>query len=278
LLRGIHVIQEHPLHPDDVARLQALANTHGLTYWVNSFYPHVPAGREWIETALRIQHILDGQIPCAMRLTTSRQLLYSTLDLLLQACGLVNGGTVQVHALSSHDDCFVPVQLALPGGHQALLHLQSYQDPSDPDMFSLVMHQASLMWPCGYLTLEASYGPVVWTSAFHDLQHGNQNHTLYRRANTSDCYAQPTSMVLRNAPSNWRDAFEVDGPSGVARVLDTLCQVLDGASVPTGFAAQHQLALARLWLDVLHVAPPVIQRSLVAPKPITHQMMTGASA
>jgi len=275
LLRGIHVLQEHPLHPDDVARLQALAKARDLTYWVNSFYPHVPAGCRWIDTAQRIQRSLDGQRPCAIRLTTSRQLLYSTLDLSLQACGWGNGDRVQVHALDSGDDCFSALRLDLPGGHQVLLHLQTYLDAADPDMFSLVMHQASLMWPCGYLTLEASYGPVVWTDVFHDSQHGEQNQTLYRRANASDGYAQPTSVVLQHAPENWRDAFEIDAPSGVARVLDTLCQVLDGASVPAGFTAAHQLALAQLWLDVLHAAPPVVQRTLAVPQSIIRQMLTG---
>lgn len=37
LKRGIHVVQEHPLHPDDVERLQTLAEQRGLRYWVNSF-------------------------------------------------------------------------------------------------------------------------------------------------------------------------------------------------------------------------------------------------
>ena len=45
LTHGAHVIQEHPLHPDDVRSLQALAQEQGRCYWVNTFYPHALAGR-----------------------------------------------------------------------------------------------------------------------------------------------------------------------------------------------------------------------------------------
>jgi thiazolinyl reductase component of yersiniabactin synthetase len=276
LRRGVHVLQEHPLHPDDVARLRALAKERDLVYWVNSFYPHVPAGRCWIEQASRISSLLDGQMPCSAYLTTSRQLLYSTLDLLLQACGVVDGGAVRVEALDGGDDCFAPLKLVLPGGCQATLRLQTYQDPSDPDMFSLVMHQASLAWPSGYLTLEASYGPVLWTGVFHDPQHGSSDRTIYRHANTGGCYGQPTSMLLHDAPKTWRDAFEIDGATGIEHTLRTLCQVLNGASVPAAFSPEHQLALAHLWLAVMHVAPPVAERRLAPPKLITRDDLHGA--
>ncbi|GHM26295.1 hypothetical protein ECZU45_00820 [Escherichia coli] len=43
LTRGVHVIQEHPLHPDDISSLQTLAQEQGCCYWVNTFYPHTRA-------------------------------------------------------------------------------------------------------------------------------------------------------------------------------------------------------------------------------------------
>lgn len=269
LNRGVHVVQEHPLHPDDIARLQTLAEERGLLYWVNSFYPHVPAGRCWIDRATRIRHLLDGELPCSAHLTTSRQLLYSTLDLLLQACGVSPDGEIRVQLLDGADARFVPVSLMLSRGCRAVLRLQAYLDSSDPDMYSLVMHQASLLWPSGYLTLEASYGPVLWTGLFHDAQHDSRDRTMYRYAHEEVAYARPTSMVLHDASPNWQDAFEIDGAAGIAHVLHGLCQVLDGARVPAGFHPAHQLALARLWLDVLRIVPPVTEQRLSPPKVVT---------
>lgn len=269
LNRGIHVVQEHPLHPDDVARLQKIAEQRGLQYWVNSFYPHVSAGRCWIDQAAHVRQVPGGEPPCSAHLTTSRQLLYSTLDLLLQACAVPDDGEVQVQALEGADARFVPVSLVLPGGCRAVLRLQAYLDPSDPDMYNLVMHQASLLWPAGYLSLESSYGPVLWTGHFHDAQHDNRDRTMYRYAQAEDVYARPTCEVLHDAPKTWRDAFEVDGSAGIAYVLHTLCQVLDGGCAPVGFDSAHQLALARLWLDVLRVVPPVTEQRLSPPRVVT---------
>lgn len=123
LQRGMHVVQEHPLHPDDVARLQALAQQHDRLFWVNSFYPNTPAGRAWIEAAGRIRQKLGGQLPVLAQLTTSRQLLYSTLDMLLQACGLVDGEVPQVQLLAEGDGTFALLGIDLPGGSRAMLHL-----------------------------------------------------------------------------------------------------------------------------------------------------------
>jgi len=110
---------------------------------------------------------------------------------------------------------------------------------------------------------------VLWTGLFHDNQHDSRDRTMYRYAHEEDAYAQPTSVVLLGAPDTWRDAFEIEGAAGIGYVLETLCQVLDGGTVPPGFNSAYQLALARLWLDVLRVAPPVTERHLSPPKSVT---------
>lgn len=88
LTRGVHVIQEHPLHPDDISSLQTLAQEQGCCYWVNTFYPHTRAGRTWLRDAQQLRRCL-AKTPQVVHATTSRQLLYSTLDLLLLALALM---------------------------------------------------------------------------------------------------------------------------------------------------------------------------------------------
>ncbi|HBR2370729.1 TPA: yersiniabactin biosynthesis oxidoreductase YbtU, partial [Klebsiella pneumoniae] len=58
LTRGVHVIQEHPLHPDDISSLQTLAQEQGCCYWVNTFYPHTRAGRTWLRDAQQLRRCL----------------------------------------------------------------------------------------------------------------------------------------------------------------------------------------------------------------------------
>lgn len=278
LARGIHVLQEHPPHPDDIARLQDLARQHDVLYWVNSFYPHLPAGRCWIEKAQRVSTLLHGERPAVAHLATSRQLLYSTLDMLMQACGVTDAGRLTVTTQANAADSFTTVGLHLPDAGQATLRLQNWLDPADPDMFSLVMHQATLFWPSGYLTLAASHGPVVWTGAFHDGQHHNRERTLYRYASEVPCYAQPTSVVLHQAGGSWREAFEVDAAAALGRLLQAMGDVLAGGAVPGAFSPPYQLSLGRLWLAVLQAIPAVTERSLTAPVPIDCDALAGTTA
>ncbi|UQQ16226.1 Gfo/Idh/MocA family oxidoreductase [Xanthomonas arboricola] len=268
LRRGMHVIQEHPLHPDDVARLQALAHAQGRVYWINSYYAHTPAGVCWIDRAHRVRQLLDGEAAHFAQLTTSRQLLYSSLDLMLQACQIPDSAEdVTVDATADEDRAFRLLRLNL-GQCQASLRLQTYLDPQDPDLHSLVMHQLTLGWPSGYLSLEASHGPVLWTAALYDPHHHDSDRSLYQRAHDQDedPYARPATQVLHAAPPDWRHSVEIDGPTGVGRVLQLLGQHLDGAALPPAFDAAYQLALASLWQQVLRCAGPAHARSLPAPR------------
>lgn len=266
--RGFHVLQEHPLHPDDLSRLQDLSKEHNRLYWVNSFYPHVSACRCWIDRAACIRGLLHGQLPSSANFSTSRQLLYSTLDLLLQAYGVTNIHQVRPKIMDGADETFIPVTLELPSGNTVNMRLQSYLDPSDPDMFSVVMHQATLFWPSGYLTLESTYGPVVWTGAFFDPQHGSREQTMFHYANDVDGYAQPPSIVLHDAPHAWGDVFEIDAAEAIGNVLQSMRHTLAGGPTPPYFEADYQLDLARLWLALLHIAPPVVERRLIPPRMI----------
>lgn len=264
LRRGMHVIQEHPMHPDEAARLRRLADQQGCAYWINSFYAHTPAGRCWIERARHLRQLLDNEAAHFAHLTTSRQLLYSTLDLLLQAYGADNAS---VDLEEAGEGAFSLLRLGLTGC-QALLRLQTYMDPHDPDFHSLTMHQLTLGWPSGYLSLEASYGPVLWTPALYDPRHQEGDRSLYHGAlaTDDDHFSRPCTLTLHPAAPDWRHALEVDGPAGVEWVLHSLNRHLDGGGEPTSFQADHQLMLARLWQQILRQAGPARERRLPPPQ------------
>jgi yersiniabactin synthetase, thiazolinyl reductase component len=270
LQRGMHVLQEHPMHPHDVERLQRLARELGRTYWINSFYAHTPAGRCWIERARRIRRLLDDTPAHFAHLTTSRQLLYSSLDLLLRAYG---AEPVSITAGENEEEAFRLLRVGLPGC-RAALRLQTYMDPDDPDLHSLIMHQLTLGWPSGYLSLEASYGPVLWTPALYDPRHRDAERSLYHSAcDPDDPFSHPATLTLHPAPPDWRHALEIDAPAGVVWVLQTLRRHLDGADMPMDFQPERQLQLARLWREALRCADSAHERSLPPPRILEAQAL-----
>ncbi|EKG32086.1 yersiniabactin synthetase, thiazolinyl reductase component [Pseudomonas avellanae BPIC 631] len=194
-------------------------------------------------------------------MTTSRQLLYSGLDLLFQALGCDLARQVSVSLLDGDDD-FHTLSLNLPDG-RVLLRLQRWMAADDPDLHSLVMHQLNLAWPSGYLSLDATYGPVNWTPALHAEAHDDDRQTLY--TSNADYLQHATAMPLHPAASHWRSAHEIEGPAGVAWLLQQLLAVLQGQPRADGLQADYQLAVARLWQDILRCAGPAEQRMASAP-------------
>lgn len=249
------------MHPDEIVRHQQLATRVGCQYIVNSFYPHTEAGRCWSGTAQRISRLLDGCKPNLAQLTTSRQLLYSGLDLMFQALGCDLARQVSVSLLDGDDD-FHTLSLNLPD-NRVLLRLQRWMAADDPDLHSLVMHQLNLAWPSGYLSLDATYGPVNWTPALHAEAHDDDRQTLY--TSNADYLQHATAMPLHPAASHWRSAHEIEGPAGVAWLLQQLLAVLQGQPRAEGLQADYQLAVARLWQDILRCAGPAEQRMATAP-------------
>ncbi|MDX7991892.1 Gfo/Idh/MocA family oxidoreductase [Xenorhabdus littoralis] len=258
LARGISVIQEHPLDAEAIKKHQSVADKHNAVFWVNSFYSQCDAGRSWLYAAHQINK-LSQQPPLSGSLITSRQLLFSALDLLLQACHCPE--QVEITYAGQRSNAFHCFELRF-ADTTITLNVQSYLDPRDPDMHNLVMHKTTLIWPAGYLTQEASYGPVIWTPVLHAPNHLDSDQSLYLTASQpdGDYLHRPTSQMLCPATKNWMTAFECNGAEGVAFLLNSLSSVLNGALCPPAFSCDYQLRLAGLWQQILHMmGEPVIQ-------------------
>ncbi|MBE8595760.1 Gfo/Idh/MocA family oxidoreductase [Xenorhabdus sp. BG5] len=263
LARGISVIQEHPLDAEAIKRHQSTANQYNAMFWVNSFYSQCQAGRSWLHAAHQIDQ-LSQQRPVSGYLTTSRQLLFSALDLLLQGCHCPE--QIEIAYVGQRSNVFHRFELSI-AGTTITLDVQSYLDPRDPDMHNLVMHKMTLIWSAGYLTQEASYGPVIWTPVLHAPNHLNNGQSLYLHAGQPEgAYLhQTTSQILCPATQNWMTAFECDGAEGVARLLNTLNSVLNGALCPPAFRYDYQLRLAGLWQQILRMMGEPVTQELQPP-------------
>ncbi len=250
LKREIHVIQEHPLSVNEIKRHKTLAQKHGVFYWVNSFYATTVAGRTLISNA---QSLRNQTMKNAIygNLTTSRQLLYSSLDLLLQSLGNNNDLTPTLLAKQTHFDI---INLNSEHGN-FLLQLQNYLDPQDPDMHNLAMHRIMLGWNNGYFSLADSYGPLTWTPVLYASHHQNNDKSLYQLASLPEgkYLHQRTTETFCCNNSRVQDTFEDLGPEGVLYTLEQLSQAIDGKAIDNAMMIEQQLKVAQLWEKILHL-------------------------
>ncbi|MCK9817099.1 Gfo/Idh/MocA family oxidoreductase [Pseudomonas sp. MAFF 302046] len=279
LERGMHVLQEHPAHPTDIARLQGIAALHGRRYHVNSFYPHLPAGQRFIDYA---RQSAAQRRPAFVEITTSLQLLYSSLDIVLRALG--GPGT---HGAFS---CSAPLPLPEPEGQEPwpfrslqgriagvpfVLHLQTYLDPADPDHHSLVMHRLSMGGAEGQVTLVNSYGPVVWSHPIYAPDYAKDgieaSYLLNPEAHRASRFnRQPTALTFgpANAPS-LAQAVTQDFSQAIHAALDELMDPQAAAHQPTWWEAHGQA-----WLGIMRAVgqPLLVSRpapSAPFPDPLT---------
>lgn len=266
LKRHIHVLQEHPVSAKELQRHHALAEQCGVQYRINSFYSSSQAGQTMISSAQQVS--LQMHQPASYgNITTSRQLLYSTLDLLLLALG--RDGKIQPIKLGKQHR-FDLISLQSPHGDY-LLQLQNYLDPQDPDMHSLAMHRLMLGWESGYLSMVDSYGPIHWTPALHAEKHQNNQQSLYQVVSLAegDYLNQPTTQTLYDQPCLVKDLFEEFGPEGVCNTLEQFCRLIDGQDAAPLLLICHQLKVAQLWEDILTLCGQPQERTMTPPPPIS---------
>lgn len=91
------------------------------------------------------------------------------------------------------------------------------------------MHRLLLGWPEGHLSLEASYGPVIWSSSLFVADHQENAHSLYRRP---EILRDLPGLTRSAAPLSWRDCCETVGPEGVSWLLHQLRSHLAGEHPP----------------------------------------------
>ncbi|WP_459198982.1 Gfo/Idh/MocA family oxidoreductase [Ralstonia pseudosolanacearum] len=271
LARGMHVLQEHPVHPTDIVRLRELAARHGRRYHVNTFYPHLPAGQRFIDYA---RQSAARNRPAFVEITTSLQLLYSSLDMVCRALGgegtFACAGPLPLDTLPGRPDAPWPFR-AIQGvicGVPFSLNLQTYLDPADPDHHSLVMHRIAIGGPEGHVLLAGSYGPVIWSHPIYAPDYARSeaqaSYLLSPQAHGASRFnRQPTALTFGPARGpSLCEAVASDFPVAIHAALDEL--VAAGAPVHT---SPWWHAHGRAWLGIMRAAGQPVMVKQPAPPP-----------
>ncbi|MBF6309481.1 Gfo/Idh/MocA family oxidoreductase [Nocardia farcinica] len=174
LRRGIHVLQEHLLHPGELADCLRTARAHDARYRLNAFYPHLRP----VELFLRAAAILRArQRPLHVDAAAGGQVAYSLLDIVGRAVGKLRPWAIGEPAPVAPE----PAALADPpmpythlaaviGGVPVSLRVQNQIHPADPDNHALLLHRIAIAFEGGVLSLADTHGPVLWSPRLHTGQ------------------------------------------------------------------------------------------------------------
>jgi pyochelin biosynthesis protein PchG len=227
LKRGIHVLQEHPVHADEIASLLREARG-GVSYAVNTLYPNLRPVRQFLAAAEAIRkHQRIEFIDAAC----NSQVLYPLIDIL----GRVAGGLRPWEFGEPLDGRPFLSLHAVIGGVPVTLRVQNQVHPGDPDNHSYFLHRISVGCEGGVLTLADTHGPVLWNPRLHSPR--DETGRLIMDAARLDL---PNIQVV-GSPATYLDVFADLWPDAVAESLRTMHD-------PAG--RQWALSVSTAWRDL----------------------------
>jgi thiazolinyl imide reductase len=261
--RGIHVLQEHPVHLTELTDNLKHARRQGVQYRLNTHYPHVAPVRAFIDAARRL---IGRQRPLFVDAATPVHLMHPLVDILGQALGTLRPWRFA-------DPAPLPAGIGpqpfrslhgVFGGVPFTLRVHHQLDPSDRDNHALHWHRISLGTEGGVLALADTHGPVLWSPRLHIGRDADRRFVL-DGPGTGRLGLGTTAVI--GSTGTFRTVFSDLWPEAIGSALDGLREaVAQGGDALR--AAQYELAACRIWTDLAaRFGPPEIVRPAV-PRPL----------
>ncbi|MDT0269018.1 Gfo/Idh/MocA family oxidoreductase [Streptomyces sp. DSM 44915] len=270
LRRGVHVLQEHPLHPDELAASLRLARSVGRQFRVNTHYPHVASVRRFLAAAAALRArqpvlFVDAAAPV--------HVLAPLVDILGRAlAGLrpwrLGDPAAVPDGVRAAADGAAPLRL-LPGtvaGVPLTLRVQNQLHPGDRDNHALFWHRVSVGTEGGVLTLADTHGPVLWHPRLHSPRDAGHR-LVFEPGPGAEGLLLPASETLDGdgPPPSFAEVFADWWPAAVGVALTEFADAIGTGADPLR-AAGHDLAVFAFWRDLMaRLGPP----ELIRPGPPT---------
>ncbi len=159
LERGIHVIQEQPMHSSEVLDLTKFAAEHGCRFMLNGFYPYLDSIRCFVDAASSLRKRC-GLL--AIDATACVQVAYPFVEVVGKVAGSLHPFKLNRVACAGPFDILV----GNVGGIPLTVRYQNEMDSSDPDNNAIALMRINAYSDEGVLSLHDVYGDVVWSPRF----------------------------------------------------------------------------------------------------------------
>ncbi|MEW9516091.1 Gfo/Idh/MocA family oxidoreductase [Streptomyces tubercidicus] len=251
LRRGMHVLQEHPVHAGELTDNLRAARDGDAAYAVGTLYPDLAPVRAFLAAAA----VLRSRGPVRfIDAACNSQVAYPLLDLLGRAAGTLRPWAFRAQpapdgelaGLAGTAQPFRTLH-AVVGGTPVTLRVQNEVHPDDPDNHSHLLHRIALGTDAGVLTLADTHGPVLWNPRLHSPR--DTTGRLVMAGPGTERLATPSTVELYQAAASYHHVFAHLWPQAVLAALYRLRDAAaDSALRPS--AGQWALSVSRCWADL----------------------------
>ncbi|MTK03950.1 Gfo/Idh/MocA family oxidoreductase [Micromonospora sp. CP22] len=244
--RGIHVLQEHPVHPAELADCLRTARRAEAQYVVNTFYPHVEPVRQFISAArtlVRLRKPVFVDAICAV------QVCFDLIDILAQVFdGLRPWSLSAVGDRAGRPLASVDGQVA---GVPLTLRVENRMQAGD-DSTSLLLHRITVGTDAGNVMLANTHGPVLWSPVLRapaDPEGIFLSGSADADTRWSDVLGPTADYVGAPQSPTWSGVVRELWGDGVLTALDDLRERVDSGVDPLRGGQRH-LAVATAWKEL----------------------------
>ncbi len=269
--RGIHVLQEHPVHASELARCLRAARSAGVAYRVNTHHRHVEPVRRFIAAIRALSQVQKPRFVDAM---CGYQVLYTLLDILGAALPRVSP-----YGFTATTEPGPRLSRVLPderpyrsldgvlGGVPLSLRVQNQLDPTEPDNHAHIWHRITVGFEGGHLTLVSGAGPVLWSVPPHLPRAGAEVTGFDQLDSGSVQWPGTVPLGPAEAPS-WRHVLTRWWPEAVRRAVAELVEDARAGADPMP-CGQYHLSLLAAWQEITDRLGPVRMISRPTPRIIS---------
>lgn len=267
MARGIHVLQEHPLHQTELVACLRASHRHRVAYHVNTNYPYLEPVARFVAAS---SWLLGRQEAVLVSARTSYPVLYPLLDTLGRALG----------GLRPYSLCAVPGGSAVArlvtgtlAGVPVVLQVQNQLSPNLRDNGGHVGHRISLVTGSGNLLLADAQGPVLWSPRLH--MPADYRDAVTIEDSTADHLDVAGATVLgEGTVPSLRGMLREDWPRATGRALCRLREAV-AAGEDTRADGQYHLTITKLVAEVTaDLGPPDLVES-AEPRPVDSALLVG---
>jgi pyochelin biosynthetic protein PchG len=273
MARGIHVLQEHPVHHDELAECLRQARLLQVQYQLNSFYPYLPTVRRFVKAA---EVLLSQRRALYIDAAVSFQVSFALLDILRITLGKARPWAIasvhpprQARSRSAEQTPFTSLDGAF-GGVPLSLRVQNQLRPSDPDDTLHLLHRITLGSEAGELTLASTHGPLIWgarPAIPREIRDADTTSLFAEEVAPSDDTC--TALIGPAEESSQHSLFHTLWPDAARRALLELRQFILNGDDPLR-RGQHHLTLCRIWQNIAQeLGPPELVRATTRPLPLS---------
>lgn len=247
--RGIHVLHEHPVHPDEVTAALRVARRQRLAYRVNTLHADTAPVQDFLAAAGKLR---DRQAFDFVEVTCAFQTAYATLDVVARLLGGLRPWRVEAVTGSADRPPYAGVEGSVAGTPVAF-RIQDDLDARRPDNHLRQLLRITVASSAGQLTLVDSAGPLIWCPQAHLAEDTERSPTLADSA--SPAYAEPVAELVGNPVPTRRELLGTIWPDAVRRRLDGLVAAARQPDPTPPQDAQRMLSLAQAANELARLVP-----------------------